>query len=203
MYIPKHFQSHNRQEALAFMGAYSFAAIITSENEVPVATHLPFIVETRGENIVLSSHLAKPNPQHQHFTEKRALVIFTEPHAYISPKFYSKELNVPTWNYLSVHAYGRGVILDGDEQCLHLLEKMIVQYETAYLEQWQKLPMDYKRKMLQGIVAFEIHVDELQFKKKLSQNKTREERHRVISAFENSASENERTIAQYMQTPKS
>lgn len=29
----------------------------------------------------------------------------------ISPKNYDKELNIPTWNYISIHAYGQGRLI--------------------------------------------------------------------------------------------
>jgi transcriptional regulator len=191
VYTPKYFQLSDHQEAIAFMQKYSFATIVTMLNGVPEATHLPFLVEQRGEQLVLISHFAKANPQSAAVFNETSLVIFTEPHAYISPSNYEKEQNVPTWNYLSVHAYGEATLIDDKAQVADLLEKMIGFYEADYRKQWDKLPDDYKLKMMNGITAFEIVVTDLQAKKKLSQNRTEVERGNIIASLSNSPDKNE------------
>jgi transcriptional regulator len=198
MYTPKYFQLTDHQEAIAFMQKYSFATIVTMLNGVPEATHLPFLVEQRNGQLVLVSHFAKANPQAGVVFNETSLVIFTEPHAYISPSNYEKEQNVPTWNYLSVHAYGKATLIDDKVQVAGLLEKMIGFYEADYKNQWDKLPDDYKFKMMNGITAFEIVITDLQAKKKLSQNRTEVERGNIIASLSNSADKNEQEIAAYM-----
>ncbi|OOQ62314.1 transcriptional regulator [Mucilaginibacter pedocola] len=198
MYTPKYFQLTDNDEVISFMQKYSFATIVTNINGVPEATHLPFIVEQRGDKLMLVSHFAKANPQASAIFNQTSLVIFTEPHAYISPAHYEKALNVPTWNYLAVHAYGKATLIDDKAEVAKLLEKMIGFYEAAYLKQWAQLPDDYKFKMMNGIVAFEIEVTDLQGKKKLSQNRSELERENIIKSFTNSADQNERDIAGYM-----
>jgi transcriptional regulator len=202
MYTPKYFQLTDHQEAITFMQKYSFATIVTMLNGVPEATHLPFLVEQRDEELVLVSHFAKANPQALAVFNETSLVIFTEPHAYISPANYEKEQNVPTWNYLSVHAYGKATLIDDKAQVADLLEKMISFYEADYKNQWDKLPDDYKFKMMNGITAFEIVVTDLQAKKKLSQNRTEIERENIITSLSNSPDKNEREIAAYMSSLK-
>lgn len=198
MYIPNVNKIPDKDEAVAFMKRFGFATIVTAKNNIPVATHLPFVVENDGENIVLISHFAKANEQWKEIENNKVLVIFTEPHAYISPRHYDKELNVPTWNYISVHAYGEGKLLTKNEDVMNVLEHTIHHYETAYQQQWNRLPNDYKLGMIKGIVAFEITVTELQGKKKLSQNKTENERKNIINALSISDDTNEKLIADYM-----
>lgn len=198
MYTPKHFQLSNHQEAISFMQKYSFAMIVTMLNGVPEATHLPFLVEQRGEELVLVSHFAKANPQAGAVFNETSLVMFTEPHAYISPSNYEKEQNVPTWNYLAIHAYGKANLINDKNQVNQLLEKLITFYEIDYLQQWQSLSEDYKLKMLNGITAFEIVVTDLQGKKKLSQNRTQVERENIIKSLNKSTNPTEREIAAYM-----
>lgn len=188
----------DKQEAISFMQKYSFATIVTVTNGIPSATHLPFIIEQRGDTVVLISHFAKANHQSADVFGCTPLVIFTEPHAYISPAHYEKELNVPTWNYLAVHAYGKATLIDNKAQVAQILEKTISFYEADYLKQWNSLPDDYKLKMMNGIVAFEIVVDDLQGKSKLSQNRTEQERENIINALAKSADKNEQEIADYM-----
>ncbi len=198
MYTPKHFQLTDQQQAISFMQRYSFATIITSEGDVPVATHLPFLVELRDDKIVLCSHFAKANPQANDMAGKTVLVIFTEPHAYISPQHYEKETNVPTWNYIAIHAYGKATLVAEGADTALLLEKTINNYEATYRQQWDNLPDEYKQRMMKGIVAFEIVVDDLQGSQKLSQNRTAVERENIVNALSKSDDTNERDIAKYI-----
>ena len=198
MYIPKINVATDREEIISFMKQFSFATIITANNNFPIATHLPFIVTSRGDDVILTSHFAKANPQWKDLENCKVLVIFSEPHAYISPGNYNTLLNVPTWNYVSIHAYGQGKLITVVNEVYDVLEATINNYETAYLQQWNSLPEDFKVKMIKGIVAFEIVVTDLQAKKKLSQNKTAQEKQKIIETLSKSTNTNERLIADFM-----
>lgn len=198
MYIPKHFALNDVPQAIAFMQKYSFATLITAMGHHPEATHIPFITEQRGDDIVLTAHVAKANAQAAHIDQTEALVIFTEPHAYISPSHYEKLQNVPTWNYIAIHAYGRAVIIEDEAALLQMMETMICSYDLPYLQQWNNLPLDYKQKLLKGIVAFEIKVTGLQGKQKLSQNRTEAERNNIIDTLSKSTDGIERELSEYM-----
>ncbi len=198
MYIPKKFLITDKQEAISFMQRYSFATIVTVKDGLPSATHLPFIVSLREDQIVLTSHFAKANPQATEILNGNPLVIFAEPHAYISPKHYEQVNSVPTWNYIAIHAYGRPHLIESPEKKAALLEQTIKFYEADYLKQWNGMPEDYKLKLMQGIIGFEIVVDDLQAKKKLSQNKTQKERENIIAELSNKPDSTERDLAAYM-----
>lgn len=198
MYIPKTNLMTDKNEIVAFMKQFSFATIITAKNSFPIATHLPFFVTVKDDNVVLTAHFAKANEQWQDIGNNEVLVIFSEPHAYISTKNYDKELNVPTWNYLSVHAYGKGNLITETERVFEVLEATIDNYETSYRQQWDYFPEDYKLRMLKGIVAFEINVTNIQAKKKLSQNRTETEREKIMETLSKSKDTNEQLIAEYM-----
>jgi transcriptional regulator len=198
MYIPKQNLITDKQEALSFMQRYSFATIVTVNNNIPSATHLPFIVSERDGQIILVSHFAKANPQADEIVDGNPLVIFAEPHAYISPKHYDQVNSVPTWNYIAIHAYGKATLIERVEKKVELLEQTIRFYEADYLKQWASLPHDFKLKMMNGITGFEIIVDDLQAKKKLSQNKSVEERERIITDLISKPDSNEKAIAEYM-----
>lgn len=198
MYIPKLNILDNRQEALSFMQRYSFATIVTASAGVPSATHLPFLVSLRNDEIVIASHFAKANPQADELLDGHPLVIFAEPHAYISPKHYESTQSVPTWNYIAVHAYGKPTLIESAEEKAKLLEQTIRFYEDDYLEQWSGLSDNYKLKMMNGIVGFEIIVTELQGKKKLSQNRSEVEKARIIADLSVKPDTTARAIADYM-----
>jgi transcriptional regulator len=198
MYVPKVNLTTNQTEIVTFMKQFSFATIITAKDSFPIATHLPFLVTTKDDNIILSSHFAKANEHWQEIENKNVLVIFSEPHAYISTKNYDKELNVPTWNYISIHAYGQGKLITEIDKTFEILEKTIDNYETSYRKQWDNFPEDYKIKMSKGIVAFEILITDVQAKKKLSQNRTKTEQRKIIDTLSKSTDTNELLIAKYM-----
>ncbi len=198
MYIPKINLATDKDEIVAFMQRFSFATIITAKDGLPIATHLPFVVTERDGAVLLTSHFAKANEHWADIETKKVLVIFTEPHAYISPAHYDGELNVPTWNYISVHAYGDGKLIPETDKALQALEATIDFYDTAYTQQWNGLPDDYKLKMVKGIVAFEIVVTDLQAKKKLSQNRKETEKQKIIESLDKSIDTNEQLIADYM-----
>jgi len=199
MYIPKINLATDQTEILDFMRRFSFATIITSTDNYPTATHLPFLVTIRDEQVVLTAHFARANDQWKTIENNAVLVIFSEPHAYISTKNYDHELNVPTWNYIAVHAYGQGKIIFEEAQVFNILEATINNYENSYRRQWDSFPEDYKVKMSKGIVAFEILVTDLQAKKKLSQNRTETERTQIIETLSKSTDSNQQLIAEYMQ----
>ncbi|HEX8737454.1 MAG TPA: FMN-binding negative transcriptional regulator [Pyrinomonadaceae bacterium] len=199
MYIPKYFAETDEENLLAFMREYNFATLVTATGDFPTATHLPFIIEKRGEKIVLLAHMAKANLQWQQFENKKALVIFHEPHAYVSPLLYGEKNNVPTWNYVAVHAYGKVETFKTAEENLAFLAKMVEAFDPNYFQtDWQEISADYKINLARGVVAFEIEVTDLQGKKKLNQNKPGKSAQNVIKAFEKSDRENEKLIANYM-----
>ncbi len=176
MYIPKHFEQKDRKKSIAFMNAYNFAIVISVKENIPIATHLPFVVEERENEIVLISHMSKANEQWKTISEKDVLVIFSEPHAYISPSLYEQQQNVPTWNYVAVHAYGKMILQNSDEEKLNILHKQMQFFEAGFIEQFNTLDKKYIDGLLKGIVAFEITVTKLQAKEKLNQNKSEKDR---------------------------
>jgi transcriptional regulator len=91
--------------------------------------------------------------------------------------------SVPTWNYATVHAYGRGQILASDADKHQVLAELISQFDYSYLEQWNSFDEQYRSRMLNHIVAFEIAVTRIETKFKLSQNRTKVEQENVIQAL--------------------
>lgn len=200
MYVPKINSTTDKSEIVAFMKAFSFATIITAKDSFPLATHLPFLVSIKEDSVILTSHFAKANEHWNDIEQNKVLVIFSEPHAYISTTNYDKALNVPTWNYISVHAYGQGKLITNTQKTFEVLEAAIDNYESSYRQQWDNFPEEYKLKMSRGIVAFEIVVTDLQAKKKLSQNRTDTEKKKIIDTLAKSNNTNEQLIAEYMKS---
>jgi transcriptional regulator len=176
MYIPKHFQITDTAWCHALMRAQSFAAMITADDAgVPFATHLPILVDpVRGPLGTLRGHVARANLHWRYLSAGRpTLVIFAGAHAYVSPSWYATHPSVPTWNYVAVHATGTGALVEDPETVKTLLADLVRTYESSGPTAWslEGLPADYLAGMQRGIVAFEIPIERLEGKAKLSQNR--------------------------------
>lgn len=198
MYTPRSFQFQDQEEMIGFMKQYSFATIVTVKGQLPVATHLPFVVDDSTGKLLLAGHFAAANEQAEYIATTPSLVIFSEPHAYISPAHYDKPESVPTWDYIAVHAYGQAQVLNNTADKVKVLEQMITFYDPAYLAQWHSLSDKYRQGMIQGIVAFELEVTHLQGQKKLSQNKTTAERERIAAHLEQSRQPLDQDLARHI-----
>ncbi len=163
------------------MRQYNFAAVVSVHNGSTIATHVPLVVREAGDRISLLGHVAKANDHWKSLASGgEVLVIFTGPHGYVSPSLYESKLAVPTWNYTAVHAYGTPAIVDAEPALRALIEVS----DPDYRKQFDELPPDFRTKMIAGVVAFEIQVDRLEGKFKLSQNRPIGDQMRVAEAFE-------------------
>src|SRR5438067_12795025 len=183
MYIPEFNRIEDQAVAVAFMRANPFAILVSNNADTPFATHLPVIVAEASGQIIVRAHVAKSNPHWKMLEQKDSLLIFHGPHAYISPALYEIRESVPTWNYATVHAYGRGKILPGDGDKHQVLTELISQFDSSYLSQWNSFDEQYRSRMLNHIVAFEIPVTRIEAKFKLSQNRTKVEQENVIQTL--------------------
>lgn len=197
MYIPSKFSMRDHATTIAFMQQYSFATIVSSKEGLD-ANHLPFVVEETEGVLKLTSHFSRTNEQWKDIEKGEVMVIFSEPHAYISPKHYNAKLSVPTWDFIAVHAYGKVTIIDDEERSFKELEKMINNYDLEYRKQWDELPADYKNNMRKGIVMFEVEVTRLEAKNKQSQHKSADEKQRILNSLENSTIGSEREMGVWM-----
>lgn len=180
MYIPRSFAESDVATLYQFMRENNFAALLTQHEGRLTASHLPFLIDT--ERGVLKAHLARANDQWKSFDGQEALVIFQGPHAYISPTWYATHPSVPTWNYTAVHVYGAPYVVDDEEAIRRLLRELVDNHERGRQPEWtMDLPEEYLQKMLQGIVAFELPIERLEGKYKLSQNRSEVDQEQVIT----------------------
>ncbi|ANC71215.1 FMN-binding negative transcriptional regulator [Deinococcus radiodurans] len=193
MYLPAHFRAEDHDQLLAFMHEHAFATLVTAPGGVPFATHLPVLVQQEGGTLYLRSHLARANKQWQHFGPQDVLVIFQGPHALIDPAWYASAPNVPTWNYSVVHAYGQARVVEG-EQTRAIASGLVERFTPGMAA----IPADFERRMLAGVVTFEIAVTRLEGKDKLSQNKSSQDRHNVAQALLDSERAEERATGERM-----
>jgi transcriptional regulator len=203
MYIPKAFEITDTAWCHALMRAQSFAVMITADDAgVPCATHLPILVDpARGPLGTLRGHVARANPHWRYLAAGRpTLVIFAGAHAYVSPSWYATHPSVPTWNYVAVHATGTGTLVEGPAQVTALLADLVRIYEGVGPAAWSMdgLPADYVAGMQRGIMAFEVPIERLEGKAKLSQNRDAVDQARTREALASADDPLARTVAALM-----
>jgi len=198
MYLPPQFNAKDENHALALMRAFPFASLISADDEgFPFVSHLPFHLINRDGQQVLLGHCAKLNPHWRYLQSRpQALVTFMGPQAYMSPQVYPDLTRVPTWSYLAVHAKVEATMVEEPEAKDRLLKQLIRDHEPAYAAQWRALAEDYQHKMLNGIVAFELRINELQCQLKLNQH--RPESHVAMHAAYAQGSPVEQALAEWM-----
>lgn len=184
MYIPEHFRVRDQAHAIGFMRANPFAILVSTTADAPFATHIPVVIRENENRITLRGHVAKANP-HWRYLEQQplCLMIFHGPHAYISPGHYNTKENVPTWNYGAVHTYGKARVYSEHADLRNMLNDLIPTFEAAYQQQWENLSESYRTRMLGHIVGFEIAVEKIEAKFKLSQNRAPDEQQNIIEAL--------------------
>lgn len=199
MYLPPQFNAKDRADARDLMRAYPFASLISNDDDgFPFATHLPLHLVDEGEQFSLLGHVAKPNPHAKYLRERpQALVCFMGPYAYMSPMVYPDAMRVPTWSYLAVHCKVEVTLIEDDFGKDRLLKTLIGDHEPAYAAHWKGLPEDFQRKMLAGILGFELRVTALQTKLKLNQH--RPESHAAMHASYQNGDDHARSLAAWMQ----
>jgi transcriptional regulator len=203
MYIPKPFEITDTAWCHALMRAQSFAAMITADDAgVPFATHLPILVDpARGPLGTLRGHVARANPHWRYLAAGRpTLVIFAGAHAYVSPSWYATHPSVPTWNYVDVDATGTGALVEDPAQVTTLLADLVRTYEGTGPAAWsfEGLAADYVAGMQRAIVAFEIPIERLEGKAKLSQNRDAVDQARTREALAAADDPLARTVAALM-----
>jgi len=195
MYSPAYNRIENRAELLAFMRANNFPILVTGTGGVLHASHLPVTIHEEGSQIVIDMHMAKNNPQWQEFLDDEAMVVFSGPHAYISPRWYEEQERVPTWNYAAVHAYGVPQVISGRQEKHRSQRRLVESLDPQWLPKFDALRQEYVDMMLEGIVNFAIPVSRLETRWKLSQNRSRREMELIAAALETSSDSSERALA--------
>lgn len=175
MFIPASFRISDRDTLFEFLERYGFATLVSTDSTgVPFATHVPLLLDrTAG---VLLGHIARANPHWELFGDHESLAVFHGPHAYVSPTWYTVAPAVPTWNYAAVHVYGVPTVINADRTA-DVVDRLVSKYESHRPTPWTgELPEEYHRRLLAGIVGFELPLTRIEGKFKLGQNRSTEDR---------------------------
>ncbi|MBH3426762.1 FMN-binding negative transcriptional regulator [Pseudomonas alkylphenolica] len=156
------------------------AVLVTHGEQGLQASHLPLLLDrSQGSNGTLYGHFARANRQWQELENgAEALVVFAGPDAYVSAGYYPSKAQdprtVPTWNYVSVHAWGKAEVYHDAERLLDIVRRLSDRHEQAQAKPWSvdEAPADYMAGMLKAIVGFALPIERLQGTRKLSQNRS-------------------------------
>lgn len=184
MYTPSSFKEEDPKILFDLIEKFNFGILFTQHQENPEATHLPFLVDrTRGEHGVLIAHFAKANKHWQKIDQtKEVLAIFLGPHNYISPSWYKNRAEVPTWNYATVHVYGKPIIIQEPELLEAMVTRLTHYHENKIESNWSLDEVSKKdfANDLKAIVGIEIEITRMEGKFKFNQNKSREDQAKVV-----------------------
>ncbi len=176
MYAPAAFKIDDADAAFNFVDRNGFATLIAVDGERPVISQLPMLADRA--RFVLRGHLARANPHAALIDGRRQTAVFHGPDAYVSPDWYRDAEQVPTWNYSTVQIEGVTRVLANASDVDALLGELSDHHERrrhdladGRLWKLSKLPVSKLEMMRQAIVAFEIDIEAMAYKAKLSQNK--------------------------------
>lgn len=180
-----------------FIEKYSFATLFSQHNGEPYATHLPLILN-KSEN-ALYGQFASLNEQWRNAENQQVLVVFQGPHCYISPSLYESMKAVPTWNYVSIHLYGKLEIIEDEKVIFDSLNDLVNKYESPDSPyNLNDVEPSFIEGMSKGIVAFRIKITKMGAKAKLSQNHPVERQESIIKNLENTSKQDNLQVASLM-----
>jgi transcriptional regulator len=179
MYQPPHFREERLEVQHALIRTQSLGLLVTAGPGGLQANSVPFLIDAGGsERGTLRAHVARANPQWRELAAvAECLVVFQGPHQYISPSLYPTKLEhgkvVPTWNYITVHAWGRPRVIDDAAWLRRQVEDLTLHNEAARKVPWQvsDAPEPFVAAQLKGIIGIEIPVERIEGKWKVSQNR--------------------------------
>jgi len=202
MYAPDSFREDEPAVLQRWMRTWAFALLTSVGPEGPVASHVPLWLDPdEGPLGTLYGHLARANPQWRGFDGRgQVLAVFAGPHGYVSPRWYASAAQVPTWNYVAVHARGAARLVD-DPARVHAVLRKLAGHHEPEAGGWSvdELPLAVLDGLVRGIVSFRLPIERLRGKRKLSQNKAEPDRRCVIDGLRKSGRALDGELAQEME----
>jgi transcriptional regulator len=202
MYTPTAFRETRLPELHAAIDAIAFATLVSTTATGLQVSHIPLLLAPEeGPHGTLYGHVARANA-HAACHGAPSLAIFLGPHAYISAGWYpGKQTHgkeVPTWNYMAVHAHGNLETFDDAAALRQLLARLTDRHERAMPRPWRldDAPADYIDRNLAAITGLRLPIERLEGKWKLSQNRTDADREGVLAGLDAMDEESGRRMAE-------
>lgn len=202
MYMPASFREDDLLTLQSIMQSARLANIVMATSEGLISTPMPLILAPEeGAFGTLYGHIARANKQWTLKSTAQALAIFMGPDAYISPSWYpSKQEHhkvVPTWNYVAVHAYGDIEFFDSEERLLDVVVRLTNKHEQTRAQPWavSDAPEAFIKSQLKGIVGVRLPLSSIEGKRKMSQNRSEQDRQGVVSGLSKSQDRLDQEVA--------
>lgn len=198
MFLPQLFKVEDFNALITFLLRNPFATVISSQNDVPYASQVPVLVDVIDDEIVLSFHLTRPNPQNKTLTNNdNVLIQFTGAHGYVSSSWYEQE-EVSTWNYQAAQLKGECAVLDQDE-LMEDLKRLTDQYETGENARTFDTLSEDVLKQAKGVIGYKVKVREAGLKYKLSQNRSDKDYKNIVLNLRDSDNQDDNRLADEME----
>jgi transcriptional regulator len=187
MYKPAYTQTEDTHMALRLIREFPLGLIISQSDQGLEANYLPFVLQENESERYLITHLARANPQWKQINGD-VLISFQGPERYISPTWYESQMEVPTWNFAAVQIQGRVELLQEGRQINEVLHESVRFFEKRNGTTWAyDLPASFRDRLESAIVGMKIHIQKIDVKFKLSQNRAPEDRQNVLRHLEKSS----------------
>jgi transcriptional regulator len=202
MYVPPAFRDDDLASLRATIRSARLSTLITATPEGLIATPLPlFLNDAEGPYGVLYGHLARANPHWRATPRGEAMAIFMGPDAYVTPSWYETKREtgkvVPTWNYVAVHAYGRVEFFEDSDRLLEVVTRLTNLHEQPRAEPWavSDAPEPFISSQVRAIIGVRLPISRLDGKRKLSQNRSAQDRAGVAAGLSKSERSTDRVVA--------
>lgn len=200
MYVNPHFAERELPVLQDIIESVRFGVLVICSRG-PLAAHIPFVLHRdEGPLGTLLAHVSARDPLARHLDgEHEALAIFGAPRAYVSASWCPSG-GLPTYNFLAVHAYGRPRRLEDRDVVLDHLSELVAVHEERFSQPWSLAAVTpaYVDERLPHIAAFTLEIDALQGKRKLSQNRTPEDRDGIVGGLRERGGDDDMAIATAM-----
>jgi transcriptional regulator len=188
---PSPFNEDRVEVMHALIRNHPLATVVTGGAHGLMATSMPVLIEADGSEFgVLQAHLARANGQVEALrTADEVLVIFQGPQAYVSPVWYPSKAQhgkvVPTWNYITVKAWGRPQVIDDAAWLRDQIGRLTASQETGRADPWsvEDAPEPYIASQIRGIIGLQIPIARLEGVWKMSQNRPEADRQGVVDGY--------------------
>ena len=203
MYLPENFKVDDLPTLHETIRQIAFGTLVTQGSAGMEASHVPMLIDPEhGRYGTLHGHIARANPQWERVTAgAEGLAMFVGPQGYVTPAWYATKRAtgkvVPTWNYVAIHAYGKPTFFDDSERLRKLVTQLTNTHEAPRAAPWAvtDAPPSFIDGMLRAIVGFELPIERLEGKWKMSQNRPAEDRQGVLEGLAREGGPREAAVA--------
>ncbi len=192
MYQPPQFREDRLEIQHELIRAHPLGLLVSAGPRGLMANQIPFLIDPGSPELgTLRCHLARANEQWRELAVvDECMVVFQGPQAYVTPSWYATTRDtgkvVPTWNYVTVHAWGHPRVIDDTTWLRKQIDDLTHSRERSRSAPWKvdDAPADFIASQIKGIVGVEIPISRIEGKWKVSQNRPEPDRIGVFLGYQ-------------------